>query len=130
MRSEGIPYEKFEEIQLKVKEYEQVEKLRHKWPRGLRQRLIDLDGGKARCFFCWSQQPGLHIAHIDFYDEQGVFHYAYELTTMHSTEHLLLLCDSCHGKVDKAASSQSPFKTAFMSAFKDRAKELNDKGEK
>jgi hypothetical protein len=126
MRSEGLPYEKFEEIQLKAKEYEQVEQLRHKWPRGLRQKLINLDGGKARCFFCWSQQPSLHIAHIDFYDEKGVFHYAYELDTMHSVKHLVLLCDSCHGKIDKAASSESPFKTAFMLAFKERLLVLNE----
>ena len=130
MRSERIPYEKFEEIQLKAKEYEKVEQLRHKWPRGLRQKLIDLDGGTARCFFCWSQQPGLNIAHIDFHDEEGEFHYAYELDTMHSINHLVLLCKSCHGKIDKAYSSQSPLKKAFMIAFKERLGVLNDKGEK
>lgn len=126
MRTTGIPYEKFVEIQEKVKEYEQVDKLRHKWPRGLRQKLINLDSGKARCFFYWSQQPSLHIAHIDYYDDNGGFHHAYELDTMHSVKHLVLLCDSCHGKVDKAASSNSPFKKAFMSVFKERLWVLNE----
>ena len=116
----NIPYEKFEEIQHKVSEYEKIFQDCHKWPRGLRQKLIDLDGGKARCFFCWSQQPGLHIAHIHFYDEDGNYHYAYELPTMHSVKQLVLLCASCHGKVDKAYSSESPFKKGFMLAFKER----------
>ena len=100
----------------------------HKWPRGLRKQLIDLDGGKARCWWCWSQQPGLHIAHISrkqlFRGDSKAYwaNHAYTDENKHSPKFLVLLCPSCHAKRDKAYSLNSPWMEAFTAAFEERFK--------
>jgi len=102
----------------------------HKWPRGLRQKLIDMDGGKARCWWCWCQQPGLHLAHISFDEGGSLEGWAYLKKNVYDPKHLILLCPSCHAKHDKAYSGDSPLSKAFKQAFMERLRVLNDKGEK
>ena len=104
----------------------------HKWPRGLRQKLIEMDGGKPRCWWCWCQQPGLHIAHISI-DTDSLEGWAYTKKNEYDPKYLVLLCPSCHAKHDKYGNSfegSSPLSNAFTEAFKERFRVLNDKGEK
>ena len=118
---------KKDEILLKADEFQynsDYPNYNHKWPRGLRKQLIDLDGGTAWCWWCHSQQPGLHIAHIGLS--------AYEGKNGHDPKYLVLLCPSCHGKHDKGSSS--PMSRAFAKAFKERFEKLSipdaEKGKK
>lgn len=110
----------------------------HKWPRGLRKKLTDLDGGTVRCWWCWRQCPGLHIAHISrkhlfINDKEQYFaNHAYAHDNKYNPRFLVLLCPSCHAKHDKALSRESPWMRGFERAFEERFQKwvLNEEAEK
>jgi hypothetical protein len=120
-----LTLEEIQHVQKRVAEIKSGKDIAHKWPRGLRQKLINLDGGTARCFFCWSQQPGLAIAHVSLLNDLAADEfYAYDLDKVHNPIWLVLLCPSCHGKLDNAFYRESPWHQAFYKVFKERQERL------
>jgi hypothetical protein len=75
---------------------------------------------KCGSWWCWCQQPGLHIAHISIGDT-SFDGWAYTKKNEHDPRFLVLLCPSCHAKHDKYGNSfdgLSPLIKAFTEAWK------------
>ena len=98
----------------------------HKWPRGLKKKLMELDGGD-RCFFCWSHQGPMHIAHVDDYKVNGTHSFPYEENNRYDPRFLVLLCNSCHSKLDSTWYRDSPWHRALMTAYRARRARLEEK---
>lgn len=94
----------------------------HKWPRGFKKRLIDQDGDK--CFFCFTQQKPFDIAHVGDWDKSGLHHFPYLPENRYSTLYTVLLCRSCHMKLDNTHRRDSPFYQGFIRAFRERFEKI------
>ena len=101
-----------------VKRPETMASTCHKWPRGLKKKLVELDGDQ--CFFCWSHQRPFHIAHIDDWDANGSHGYPYNEENRYDPRFILLLCNSCHSKMDSTWSHDSPWFKALIKAYRER----------
>lgn len=97
-----------------------------KWPRGLKAKLIRRAGTKyAECTLCASQQrvaihhywespvPG-QVRDSPYVDENGKPRF--------DLKYLILLCQSCHGKVHTALEN-----TPFMRMFRQTMEEIRIK---
>jgi hypothetical protein len=76
------------------------------------------------CFFCWSQQKPFHIAHIADMEEDILHSYPYLPENRYNVLYTVLLCGSCHMKIDNTWRHESPFYLAFMKAFRERKQRI------
>ncbi len=98
----------------------------HTWPRGLKAKLIRLDGN--RCFVCHSTQKPFHIHHYLERTKEGFHRTGKE----YNPAYLILVCPSCHGKIEsmgltfRAGDSTSPLAKAIITAFAERKKNFQN----
>lgn len=96
---------------------------KHKWPRGLKAKLIRLDGD--RCFVCHSTQKPFHIHHYLEWDGKTYNYTRLEFNPMY----LILVCPSCHGKIESQGLTihdDSPLAKAITQAFAERKEKFQN----
>ena len=103
----------------------------HKWPRGLKKRLLERDG--KGCVICESQQH-LSIHHIiesrenrrkngacirDNYIDREASRKIKSVVASFSLDGTVLLCGSCHGKIH-TTPEKSRFKELFYKIIREK----------
>ncbi|UCD07129.1 MAG: hypothetical protein JSW41_04860 [Candidatus Aenigmatarchaeota archaeon] len=103
--------------------YKEQYKKTHTWPRGLKAKLIRLDGN--RCFFCHGSATAGKPLVIHHFEEDGGWSddkNPYLEEHKYNPRFLVLLCHSCHGKAHRCQGS--PFERVMQLAFKERKQKI------